>query len=90
MRSGAAFCWGDGSDGKLGDGLRGPQTVTAPKPVIGMSTGATQVSAGFDHSCVTVDAAMSCWGSHTYGQLGSATDDTAKPAAVVGMDSNVT
>jgi alpha-tubulin suppressor-like RCC1 family protein len=54
--------------------------------VAGLS-GATQVSAGFSHSCALLSSgAVQCWGRNDYGELGDGTM-TARgtPAAVVGL-----
>jgi len=58
---GAAYCWGDNSDGELGDGTTAFSSTT-PVPVAGELTFAT-VSAGFSHTCgVTTAGALYCWG----------------------------
>jgi alpha-tubulin suppressor-like RCC1 family protein len=81
------FCWGDNSNGQLGDG-----TTTRrlrPAPVAGSRT-YHQVSTGYDFTCAvsTTDRAF-CWGAntgHDGGQLGDGTivSRRLRPVAVLG------
>ena len=80
---GAAYCWGDNSEGQLGDGTTG-QRLT-PVPVAG-SLSFTSISAGFSHSCgLTAAGVAYCWGSNSFGQLGDGTTTQRLiPVPVVG------
>jgi len=80
-------CWGQGTDGQLGDGLAtnsaSPVTVTGLSDAIG-------IAAGTYHTCaLRTGGAISCWGDNSYFQTGSqvAGDyaSTKAPAAVVGV-----
>jgi hypothetical protein len=67
---GDAWCWGAYTNGRLGttaasDSLT-PQRISTL--AAGVSTSAT---AGFNHSCVVLNAAGWCFGSNSSGQLGS-------------------
>ncbi len=75
---GGIRCWGDGGDGKLGQGdtrMRG----TAPNdldalPDVALGTTATRITAGLRHTCaLTTAGGVRCWGSGTFGQTGSGT-----------------
>ncbi|MBU1537361.1 hypothetical protein KKF84_18745 [Myxococcota bacterium] len=59
--SGDAFCWGNGTYGRLGDGASMDHSI--PDAVISLGTQFTQISAGFRHTCA-VDTAhrVWCWG----------------------------
>lgn len=76
LRGGTVRCWGEGGDGQLGYGdtaSRGGWPATTPDRIGDVPLGgiATQVAAGFAHSCALLDTgAVRCWGSSEYGQLG--------------------
>ena len=72
--SGAAYCWGKG--GALGDGTNDDRNL--PVPVVGLSSGVIQVSAGETHTCAVVVAqagaasgGAKCWGWNGNGELGT-------------------
>src|SRR5207249_2212099 len=68
--SGAAYCWGLGSDGQRGDGTVSRST-NMPRAVLGGLT-FTTISAGGIHTCgVTTSGAAYCWGSGLSGALGT-------------------
>jgi alpha-tubulin suppressor-like RCC1 family protein len=86
---GAVWCWGDNSDGQLGDGTTTGRLT--PVAVSGLASGVVAVAAGADHTCaVTSGGALQCWGRNDYGQLGDGTT-TARltPATVSGLGSGV-
>jgi alpha-tubulin suppressor-like RCC1 family protein len=59
--AGAAYCWGLGIDGQLGDGFPAPNRLT-PVAVVN-SPGFAAVSGGLYHTCgVSMTAAAYCWG----------------------------
>src|SRR5438046_5485361 len=68
---GAAYCWGNNSNGRLGDGT----TTDRLTPVLvagGVSFAA--VSAGVNFTCgVTAPGAAYCWGRNVTGELGDGT-----------------
>jgi alpha-tubulin suppressor-like RCC1 family protein len=67
-RDGTAYCWGNNSNGKLGDGSG--EHSTLPSPVAASALFAL-VSTGDSHTCaVSPQGVMYCWGSNQYGQLG--------------------
>ena len=78
---GTAYCWGDGSDGRLGTG--GTDSTSVPTPVAG-GLMFTSVSAGIAHTCgVTTDDSVYCWGSNIVGQIGDGTfTDRTTPVQV--------
>jgi alpha-tubulin suppressor-like RCC1 family protein len=88
--AGQAYCWGDNTDGQLGDGSNANQLT--PVPVAGGLT-FSSISAGFYHTCaITTTGAGYCWGKNDPnsledggGQLGTGNQtSTNTPAAVVG------
>ncbi|MFM7062043.1 MAG: RCC1 domain-containing protein, partial [Actinomycetes bacterium] len=68
----ALSCWGQNSDGRLGDGTT--TTRTSPVPASALDN-VSAVSAGLGHTCAVVEGgtAPRCWGDNTYGQLGDGT-----------------
>ena len=81
--TGEAYCWGDNSNGELGDGTNTDSNV--PVAVAGDHT-FVSVSAGYGHSCgVTAAGAAYCWGDNSVGELGDGTNtDSSVPLAVTG------
>ena len=78
---GAAYCWGLGVLGELGNGSTA--TISAPVAVSGGLAFAA-VSAGEAHTCgVTTDGAFYCWGDNILGDLGnSSTVSSSTPVLV--------
>jgi alpha-tubulin suppressor-like RCC1 family protein len=69
--NGAAYCWGDGSYGRLGNGTNSVIFQKTPGAVQGSLRFET-VSAGNGHTCaVALDGRGYCWGRNDYGQLGN-------------------
>jgi len=76
--SGKAYCWGDDSDGELGNGVT---TATAQLTPVAVSTGGvlagvtlTQITMGYWHVCALASTgAVYCWGYDVDGELGNGT-----------------
>src|SRR2546422_8900422 len=65
---GAAYCWGDGGYGQLGNGSQNNSLV--PVPVVG-GLAFTSLSARELHTCgIAADNRAYCWGWNPDGQLG--------------------
>jgi alpha-tubulin suppressor-like RCC1 family protein len=72
---GAAYCWGDNSDGELGDGTMTDSGEDGPQAVIGGLRFAS-IDDGEGHTCgLTTRGAAYCWGDNSDGQLGDGTID---------------
>jgi alpha-tubulin suppressor-like RCC1 family protein len=83
----AAYCWGLGSNGQLGNG-HSSDIDSTPVAVSGGLTLAS-VTAGDDFTCgVTPSGAVYCWGLNAFGQLGNGT--TASSATPVVASSGLT
>src|SRR6185369_1192752 len=66
---GAAYCWGLGRSGQLGNG----QSADSPRPVLVVGGHVFRgLALGTTHSCgIDAETVVRCWGSNTQGQLGS-------------------
>ena len=74
------YCWGNGSNYRTGQSSTA--NLTKPTAVPGI-TGATDVVAGYDHSCAKVAGKWLCWGSNTYGELGGGKTGSATSTPVL-------
>ena len=68
IAGGKMVCWGEGSDGQLGNGTKSGSY--GPSPVFGLDK-VVDVCGGAKHTCaVREDGTAWCWGDNVYGQLG--------------------
>jgi len=83
---GAAWCWGAGADGRLGDGGTVDQVLPEPVDVATGLTDTLAITVGDLHSCaLKTDHTTWCWGDNGAGQLGDGTlDPHASPAPILG------
>ena len=76
IASGAAYCWGSGGSGQLGNG--GYQSYSNPVAVsiAGVLAGktVTSIAVGYQHSCAIASADIYCWGNNDQGQLGNSSN----------------
>lgn len=89
-QGGSIVCWGQGANGKLGNGAMTNSHV----PVAVMNvTDAVQVSAGGRHTCaVRATGQVVCWGDRGNGRLGdggSVAGNEVTPVTVSGIDDAV-
>jgi hypothetical protein len=88
LSGGNVWCWGQNSQGQLGDGTRIDRNV----PVNVLSS-VVDITAGLDYTCAVMTyGQVKCWGNNDQGQLadGTKTDHTAPTlAALISGISNV-
>lgn len=83
--AGAALCWGDNGDGRLGDGTNVDRYT--PVSVSGITSGAVEISTGGSHTCAVLSSGSPwCWGDNAWGRLGDGTTvDRYTPVLVSGF-----
>lgn len=84
---GEVRCWGGNIFGELGNGSTSPSSDCQPKPVPGVPTTVTKITAGFGHTCaIASDGEIYCWGANNVGQCGSlpASGDPSKAPGTPG------
>jgi alpha-tubulin suppressor-like RCC1 family protein len=94
MSAGSVWCWGDNSNGQLGNGTFTQSTVpvqvmdfTGSAPLSGIA----RIAAGQSHTCaVTSAGAAFCWGDNSKGELGNGTEIVSSlPVPVSGLATGV-
>ncbi len=80
-----AYCWGSGTNGKLGRGSTTASSVPVAVSTSGVLSGVniTHIAVGGQHTCVIGGGRAYCWGLGTDGRLGHAsTGSSSSPVAV--------
>jgi alpha-tubulin suppressor-like RCC1 family protein len=82
-------CWGENSDGQLGDGTN--TNTNMPDDVLGLTSNITAIALGEYHTCaLTETTGVKCWGWNDLGQLGDGTVSSRNnPADVHELTSGV-
>ena len=87
--NGAAWCWGEGGSGRLGDGSEADSSE--PVAVLNLNDGVTAIAAGGSHSCAIQDGAAKCWGNNNNGRLGDGSEmNSSEPVEVEGLNDGIT
>lgn len=79
---GGVKCWGDNSQGQLGDGSTA--NSNGLRDVAFFSSGVAKIAVGGSHTCaLTLAAAVHCWGRNQFGQIGDGTTTNSSAAKPV-------
>ncbi|HWL42744.1 MAG TPA: hypothetical protein VNQ73_07360 [Ilumatobacter sp.] len=82
--AGKLFCWGAGSAGQIGHGLKPASALPTP---IAPALTFVAVDVGSTHTCAIDDSAAAwCWGANGSGQLGTGTTTESTTPALVDGD----
>jgi alpha-tubulin suppressor-like RCC1 family protein len=82
--AGAVFCWGEGTNGQLGNGTT--VSSSSPVPVSGLTSGVSSIAVGGVYSCAIQNRGAFCWGQNLSGQLGNGgTTQSSVPVQVTGI-----
>ena len=86
---GGLECWGQNSDGQLGDGTNTVRLT--PVHVVGLSSGVFTVATGLAHTCAVASGGkVECWGLDADGELGDGTNESsAIPVRVSGLSGGI-
>jgi alpha-tubulin suppressor-like RCC1 family protein len=86
--NGGMQCWGDNTDGTLGNEST---VMDSTSPVAGvLASGVNAISAAAYHTCAIVNGGAQCWGDNSSGDLGNnSTTPSNMPAPVDGLTSGV-
>jgi alpha-tubulin suppressor-like RCC1 family protein len=81
------YCWGDNTEGQLGDGTTTNRRLPVEVSWSGASASALGVTAGEAHTCaLRTNDRVACWGDNSQGQLGDgSTTDRITPVPVSGL-----
>ena len=73
VTGGIPYCWGNDSDGEIGNGTVTTSPVTVKTAPSGSLSGLTEIAAGGQHSCALSSTSGWCWGSGASYQLDTST-----------------
>ena len=89
--AGGVQCWGENSEGQLGNGVVSATPSRVPVQAIAAGSGATAVASDVHSSCAVVNGGVRCWGANGSGQIGNNTlVPSATPVQTIPASSGAT
>ena len=80
IQNGSLVCWGENSEGRLGDGTEQDSNVPINVGDFGANDSIRKISLGAQHSCVLTEKGhIYCWGWNDLGTLGIGSNDQQGP-----------
>lgn len=84
---GGVECWGDNSNGQLGDGSNTYRNTPVSVEDLGTGSNVTAVAVGNSHVCALTNGNVKCWGANWNGQLGDDSNTSSNtPVDVKGLE----
>jgi alpha-tubulin suppressor-like RCC1 family protein len=84
--NGAIKCWGDNTNGTLGNSSNTNSSVAVQ--TTGLTVGTQAFAPGAFHSCAVINGGVQCWGRNDYGQLGNGTTtNSSTPVVAIAANS---
>jgi alpha-tubulin suppressor-like RCC1 family protein len=89
LNNGTVRCWGSNRDGQIGDGTTFGDGLSysrlSPTAALGV-TGASEITAGIDHTCARIGTVVRCWGFNASGQVGTTLPSVPTPTVVANLE----
>jgi alpha-tubulin suppressor-like RCC1 family protein len=82
IADGRVFCWGQNSDGELGNGSFGSSNGTPMPQQVSLPKTATAIAGGNQTCALLSDGSVYCWGYDFFGGVGNGTATTSSPLGV--------
>jgi alpha-tubulin suppressor-like RCC1 family protein len=81
---GSAWCWGNNSEGQLGNGSMDPSLVPVEVHELGFAVAELAATGAFTACALKKDGTLSCWGDGDNGQIGDGLKSDRPTPAIVG------
>jgi alpha-tubulin suppressor-like RCC1 family protein len=86
--NGGAQCWGENTNGQVGDGTNVDKTA-GPVQVSGLTSGVQRIKTTYLSTCALVNGGLMCWGDNSYAEFGNGTTTDSYVPVPGGVTSGV-